>query len=416
MNATATISPLLDVEKIRKDFPILSTTVHGKPLVYLDNAATSQKPLSVINAIDYYYRHQNSNIHRGVHFLSQLATEAYEVSRKKVAKFINAPHDYECLFTKGTTDGINLVAYSYGKQFVKEGDTIIISAMEHHSNIVPWQILCEDRKANLKVIPINKKGELLMDEYKKLLNEDDKVKLVSVCWISNSLGTTNPVKEIIALAHEKGIPVMLDAAQAVQHINVDVQDLDVDFLAFSGHKLYGPTGSGILYGKEKWLNQMPPYQGGGDMIKHVTFAKTTYNELPFKFEAGTPNIEAGICISSGIDYLNELGIETVAQYEHELLEYVTAKLVEIPGLRIIGTAAQKASVVSFVVDGTHPSDIGVLLDKMGIAVRTGHHCTQPLMEFFGIPGTVRASLAFCNTKQEMDQLVDGVKRAVAMLV
>jgi len=416
MNATSTISPVLDVEKIRKDFPILSTTVHGKPLVYLDNAATSQKPLSVINAIDYYYRHQNSNIHRGVHFLSQLATEAYEVSRKKVAKFINAPHDHECLFTKGTTDGINLVAYSYGKQFVNEGDTIIISAMEHHSNIVPWQILCEDRKANLKVIPINEKGELLMDEYRKLLNDDDKIKLVSVCWISNSLGTVNPVKEIIALAHEKGIPVMLDAAQAVQHIAVDVQDLDVDFLAFSGHKLYGPTGSGILYGKEKWLNQMPPYQGGGDMIKHVTFKKTTYNELPFKFEAGTPNIEAGICISAGIDYLNALGIETVAQYEHELLQYVTARLLEIPGLKLIGSAEDKASVVSFVVEGTHPSDIGVLLDKMGIAVRTGHHCTQPLMEFFGIPGTVRASLAFCNTKQEMDQLVDGVKRAVAMLV
>lgn len=417
MNATSTISPaVLDVEKIRKDFPILSLTVHGKPLVYLDNAATSQKPISVIKAIEHYYTHQNSNIHRGVHFLSQRATEAYEVSRKKVAKFINAPHDHECLFTKGTTDGINLVAYSYGKQFVKPGDTIIISAMEHHSNIVPWQILCEDRKANLKVIPINEKGELLMDEYRKLLNEDDNVKLVSVCWISNSLGTVNPVKEIIALAHAKGVPVMLDAAQAVQHIAVDVQDLDVDFLAFSGHKLYGPTGSGILYGKEKWLNQMPPYQGGGDMIKQVTFEKTTYNELPFKFEAGTPNIEAGICISAGLDYLNEFGIEAVAQYEHELLEYVTAKLLEIPGLKIIGTAAQKASVVSFVVEGTHPSDIGVLLDKMGIAVRTGHHCTQPLMEFFGIPGTVRASLAFCNTKQEMDQLVDGVKRAVAMLV
>lgn len=417
MSATSTISSaVLDVEKIRKDFPILSTTVNGKPLVYLDNAATSQKPISVIDAIDYYYKHQNSNIHRGVHFLSQRATEAYEVSRKKVAKFINAAHDHECLFTKGTTDGINLVAYSYGKQFVKPGDTIIISAMEHHSNIVPWQILCEDRNANLKVIPINEKGELLMDEYKKLLNEDANVKLVSVCWISNSLGTINPVKEIIALAHEKGVPVMLDAAQAVQHVAVDVQDLDVDFFAFSGHKLYGPTGSGILYGKEKWLNQMPPYQGGGDMIKHVTFEKTTYNELPFKFEAGTPNIEAGICISSGIDYLNDLGIETVAQYEHELLEYVTARLKEIPGLRIIGTADQKASVVSFVVDGTHPSDIGVLLDKMGIAVRTGHHCTQPLMEFFGIPGTVRASLAFCNTKQEMDQLVDGVKRAIAMLL
>ena len=414
MNVTSSI--LLDVEKIRKDFPILSLTVNGKPLVYLDNAATSQKPNSVIKAIEHYYTHQNSNIHRGVHFLSQRATEAYEVSRKKVAKFINAAHDHECLFTKGTTDGINLVAFSYGKQFVKPGDTIIISAMEHHSNIVPWQILCEDRGANLKVIPINEKGELLMEEYKKLLNEDKNVKLVSVCWISNSLGTVNPVKEIIALAHEKGIPVLLDAAQAVQHVAVDVQDLDVDFLAFSGHKLYGPTGSGILYGKEKWLNQMPPYQGGGDMIKHVTFAKTTYNELPFKFEAGTPNIEAGICISAGLDYLNELGIETVAQYEHELLEYVTAKLQEIPGLRIIGTADQKASVVSFIVEGTHPSDIGVLLDKMGIAVRTGHHCTQPLMEFFGIPGTVRASLAFCNTKQEMDQLVDGVKRAVAMLV
>lgn len=416
MKNDTTIAPhstSFDVQKIRKDFPILSTTVHGKPLIYFDNGATSQKPWSVIKAIEHYYTSENSNVHRGVHFLSQQATEAYEISRKKVAVFINAKHDHEVIMTKGTTDGINLVASSYGRKFVQAGDSIIISAMEHHSNIVPWQLLCEERNVTLKVIPINEKGELLMDEYKALL--DDTVKMVAVTWVSNSLGTINPVKEIIELAHQRNIPVLLDAAQAVQHIVVDVQELDVDFIAFSGHKLYGPTGSGVLYGKEKWLNAMPPYQGGGDMIKSVSFAKTTYNELPFKFEAGTPNIEAGICISVGIDYLNDIGIENIQRYEHELLEYGTKRLLEIEGLKLIGTADNKASILSFIVEGTHPSDIGILLDKLGIAVRTGHHCTQPLMEIFGIPGTVRASFAFYNTKEEIDQLVAGVQRAVQML-
>ncbi len=416
MKNDTTIAPRysFDIKKVRNDFPILSTTVHGKPLIYMDNGATSQKPWSVIRAIEHYYTSENSNVHRGVHFLSQQATDAFELSRKKVSLFINAKHDHEVIMTKGTTDSINLVANSYGRKFVKEGDSIIISTMEHHSNIVPWQLLCEEKGATLKVIPINQKGELLMDEFEKLL--DDTVRLISVAWVSNSLGTINPVKEIIEMAHRRGIPVMLDAAQAVQHLSVDVQELDVDFLAFSGHKLYGPTGSGVLYGKEKWLDAMPPYQGGGEMIKTVSFAKTTYNELPFKFEAGTPNIEAGICISTGIDYINELGLENIQQYEHELLEYATPRLQEIEGLKIIGTAANKASVISFIVEGTHPSDIGIILDKLGIAVRTGHHCTQPLMDWYGIPGTVRASLAFYNTKEELDQLVAGVKKAVGMLV
>lgn len=413
-NATITATQAFDVQKIREDFPILSTTVHGKPLVYLDNGATSQKPWSVIRAIEHYYTAENSNVHRGVHYLSQRATDAYEVSRKKVAAFINAKHDYEVIFTKGTTDSINLVASSFGRKFLQAGDSVVISSMEHHSNIVPWQLICEERNATLKVIPINEKGEVLMEEYRALL--DERVKIVSVSWVSNSLGTINPVKEIIRLAHEKNIPVMLDAAQAVQHLPVDVQAIDVDFIAFSGHKLYGPTGSGILYGKEKWLNAMPPYQGGGDMIKTVSFTKTTYNELPFKFEAGTPNIEAGICMSEGIDYITRLGLDNIRRYEQMLLEYVTPKLLEIPGLRIIGTADDKAGVISFVVDGTHPSDIGVLLDKQGIAVRTGHHCCQPLMDIYEIPGTVRATLAFYNTREEMDQLVAGVKKAVQMLL
>ncbi|WEK37221.1 MAG: cysteine desulfurase [Candidatus Pseudobacter hemicellulosilyticus] len=413
-HAAITEEQVLDVQQIRKDFPILQTTVHGKPLVYLDNGATSQKPWSVIKAIEHYYTAENSNVHRGVHYLSQQATDAYEVSRKKIAAFINAAFDYEVIFTKGTTDGINLVASSYGRKYIQAGDSVIISSMEHHSNIVPWQLICEERNATLKVIPINERGEILMEEYRRLL--DDTVKMVSVSWVSNSLGTINPVKEIIELAHERQIPVLLDAAQAVQHLPVDVQALDVDFIAFSGHKLYGPTGTGILYGKEKWLNAMPPYQGGGDMIKTVTFAKTTYNELPFKFEAGTPNIEAGICMGTGIDYINSIGLGRIQQHEQMLLEYVTPKLLEIEGLRIIGTAASKASVISFVVDGTHPSDIGILLDKQGIAVRTGHHCCQPLMDIYEIPGTIRASLAFYNTKEEMDQLVAGVKKAVQMLV
>ncbi|MGN0019198.1 MAG: aminotransferase class V-fold PLP-dependent enzyme [Sphingobacterium hotanense] len=404
----------LDIQKIREDFPILKRQVNGKPLIYLDNGATTQKPKLVIDAIMSYYTDMNSNVHRGVHYLSQISTDAFEVTRRKLQEFINAAHDYEVIITKGTTDSINLVATCYGREFVHAGDEIIVSAMEHHSNIVPWQMLCEERGATLKVIPMNEEGELDMEAYKALLNE--KTKLVSVNYVSNALGTINPVREIIQLAHAQGVPVLLDAAQAVQHIKIDVQELDVDFLAFSGHKMYGPTGVGVLYGKEEWLNKIPPYQGGGDMIKDVTFEKTTYNELPFKFEAGTPNIEAGIALNAAIDYINDLGIENIKAYEDELLAYATEQLSTVEGIRFIGTAKEKSSVISFVVDGTHPYDIGVILDKLGIAVRTGHHCAQPVMDQFHIPGTVRASLAVYNTKEEIDALVAGVKRATAMLV
>lgn len=415
MKSEATILPdVLDIKAIREDFPILSTKVYGKPLVYFDNAATSQKPWPVIRAIEDYYTTLNSNVHRGVHYLSQHATDAFELSRNKAAAFINAAHDYEVIITRGTTDSINLVAYSYGKEFVHEGDEIIISAMEHHSNIVPWQILCEDRKATLKVIPMNEKGELQMDVYAAMLNK--KVKLVALAYVSNSLGTVNPVRDIIAMAHRHSIPVLLDAAQAVQHIPIDVQELDVDFLAFSGHKVYGPTGVGVLYGKETWLNHMPPYQGGGEMIKTVSFEKTVYNELPFKFEAGTPNIEAAICLGAAFDYVSQLGLDKIQQYEHELLEYATAKLSEVEKIQFVGTAAEKSSVVSFNVEGAHPYDVGVILDKLGIAVRTGHHCCQPVMDAYSIPGTVRASIAFYNTREEIDILVAGVKKAVSMLV
>ena len=387
--------------------------MNGKPLVYLDNGASSQKPQSVIDAIDHYYTSQNSNIHRGVHHLSQIATDAYEVTRRKLRAFINAAHEHEVIITKGTTDSINLVASSYGNSFINEGDEVIISEMEHHSNIVPWQMICETKGAVLKVVPINDAGELDMDAYRDMLNE--RVKIVSVTYISNTLGTVNPVKEIIDLAHQYQIPVLLDAAQAIHHTIIDVQELDVDFLAFSGHKMYGPTGVGVLYGKEELLNKMPPYQGGGDMIKDVTFEKTTYNELPFKFEAGTPNIEAGITLAFAIDYINSIGLEKIAQYEHELLEYATSRLEAIDGLKIIGTAKNKSGVISFIVEDIHPYDIGVILDKLGIAVRTGHHCTQPLMARYNIPGTVRASFGLYNTKEEIDVLVAGVKRAVTML-
>lgn len=403
----------LDIEAIRSEFPILSTTVNGKPLVYFDNGATTQKPLSVINAIQEYYTKHNSNIHRGVHFLSQHATDAYEVTRKKVQQFIHAKNDYEIIFTKGTTDGINLVAYSFGKAYVKEGDEVIISAMEHHSNIVPWQIMCEDRGAVLKVIPMNDKGELIMEEYYKLLSP--KTKIVAVNYISNTLGTINPVKELIQAAHANQTPILIDAAQAIHHVPINVQELDVDFLVFSSHKMYGPTGVGILYGKEKYLNEMPPYQGGGDMIKTVTFEKTTYNELPFKFEAGTPNIEAGICLGAAVDFIQGLGIEKIAVYEDQLLQYATEKIKEIPGIKIVGEAAHKSGVLSFNVEGIHPYDIGVLLDKMGIAVRTGHHCTEPIMDFFQIPGTIRASFAVYNTTQEVDMFITGLKKAIMML-
>jgi cysteine desulfurase/selenocysteine lyase len=403
-----------NIDKIRADFPILKREVNGRPLVYLDNGATTQKPSAVINSIVHYYTDMNSNVHRGVHYLSQISTDAFEVTRKKVQTFINAAEDKEIIITKGTTDGINLVATCYGRAFIHAGDEIIISAMEHHSNIVPWQMLCDEKGCKIRVIPMNDKGELDMDAYKDLLNE--KTKLVAVTYVSNALGTINPVDEIISIAHQHGAVVLVDAAQAVQHIQIDVQKLDVDFLVFSGHKMYGPTGVGVLYGKEELLNAMPPYQGGGDMIKEVTFEKTTYNELPFKFEAGTPNIEAGICLNEAIDYINSIGLDNIEAYEHELLQYATEKLSEIPGMRFIGTAEQKCSVISFVIDGTHPYDVGVILDKLGIAVRTGHHCAQPVMDRFGIPGTIRASLAIYNTKEEIDVLVAGIQRAVNMLV
>lgn len=402
-----------DIHKVRADFPLLKREVNGKPLVYLDNGATTQKPQSVIDAIIHYYSDMNSNVHRGVHYLSQISTDAFEVTRRKVKDFINAEEEVEVIITKGTTDSINLVAQCYGKAFIGEGDEIIISAMEHHSNIVPWQMLCDEKGCVLKVIPMDERGMLDMDAYAKLFS--DRTKIVSVTYVSNALGTINPVEEIIAIAHQHDVPVLLDAAQAVQHIAVDVQKLDVDFLVFSGHKMYAPTGVGVLYGKAKWLNAMPPYQGGGDMIKDVSFEKTTYNELPFKFEAGTPNIEAGICLAAAIDYINAIGIDNIKAYEDELLAYATEKLEGLEGLRIIGTADKKSSVLSFVVDGVHPYDIGVILDKQGIAVRTGHHCAQPIMDQFEIPGTVRASLAMYNTKEDVDILVAGLERALNML-
>jgi cysteine desulfurase/selenocysteine lyase len=402
-----------DIIKIREDFPILSRHVNGQPLIYFDSGATAQKPQVVIDALSNYYEHDNANIHRGVHKLSQDITIKYEAARATIQNHLNAEYAHEIIFTKGTTESISLVAASFGKKFIKAGDEIIVSEMEHHSNILPWQLLCEEKGAILKVIPVNDDGELIIDEYKKLLN--NKTKIIAVTHISNTLGTINPVKEIIALAHAKNIPVLVDGAQAVPHINVDVQDLDCDFYCFSGHKVYGPTGIGILYGKENWLNQMPPYQGGGGTIKTVTFAKTTYADLPLKFEAGTPHIEGGIGLAVAINYIDNIGLDNIGAYEHELLEYATEKLSEINGLRIIGTAKHKASVLSFVIDGLHPLDIGTILDKQGIAVRTGHHCTQPLMEHFGIPGTIRASFAFYNTKGEIDKLVEGLNKAVKML-
>lgn len=401
-------------EPVSKQFPALQQSVYGKPLVYLDNAATTQKPYAVIQAITEYYSTINSNIHRGVHFLSQKATDAYEVTRNAVAEFINASHAYEVIFTKGTTDGINLVADAFGSYALGPGDSVLISAMEHHSNIVPWQIACEKKGAFLKVIPMNEAGELLMDEYVKLL--DDSVKIIALTYVSNSLGTINPVKEVIRLAHQRNIPVLVDAAQAVQHTKVDVQDLDCDFLVFSGHKMYGPTGIGILYGKEEWLNKLPPYQGGGDMIKTVTFEATEYNDLPFKFEAGTPHIEGAITLLSALEFIKEIGLDNIERHESELLRYATERLLEIPEVKIVGTAKQKAGAISLVVDGAHPYDIGVLLDKMGIAVRTGHHCTQPVMDFYNIPGTLRLSFAVYNTKEEVDLFMNSLSRAIRILI
>ncbi|WP_069657927.1 aminotransferase class V-fold PLP-dependent enzyme [Arcticibacter eurypsychrophilus] len=401
-------------EPIRNQFPALHQSVYGKPLVYFDNAATTQKPNAVIEAITAYYSTINSNIHRGVHYLSQQATDAYEVTRNSVASFINAPHSHEVIFTKGTTDGINLIADTFGYTYLNPGDSVLISAMEHHSNIVPWQIICGKRGATLKVIPMDESGELLLDEFERLL--DDRVKIVAVTMVSNSLGTVNPVSEIIKIAHENNIPVLVDAAQAVQHTKVDVQAMDCDFLVFSGHKMYGPTGIGILYGKEEWLNKLPPYQGGGDMIKSVTFEGTEYNDLPFKFEAGTPNIEAAITLNSAIDFINEIGLENIERYETELYQYALNQLLQVEGVRIIGTAAHRSGAISMVVQGAHPYDIGVLLDKMGVAVRTGHHCTQPVMDFFEIPGTLRISFAVYNTKQEIDVFITSLKRALTILI
>ncbi|MES2487207.1 MAG: cysteine desulfurase [Bacteroidota bacterium] len=407
-----TTTQTLDIQAIRSHFPILSQTVNGKPLVYFDNAATSQKPQVVIDAISKYYSEINANIHRGVHTLSQLATDAYEHARHTIQAHMNAKHAHEVLFTSGTTHSINLVASGF-TQFVKAGDAVMVSALEHHSNIVPWQMLCERTGADLLVIPMNDKGELIMEEFEKLLS--DRVKIVSVNHISNALGTINPIKFIIDKAHAVGAAVFIDGAQAAPHLKVDVQALDVDFYAFSGHKICGPTGTGILYGKEAWLNKLPPYQGGGEMIKEVTFEKTTYADLPHKFEAGTPHIEGGIVLGTAIDYLNSIGFDAIQAYEHELLLYGTEKLSEIEGIEFIGTAAEKTSVISFNLKGIHPYDVGTLVDKMGIAVRTGHHCAQPVMNAFCIPGTIRASFAFYNTKEEIDALVAAVKKAQMML-
>ena len=402
-----------EILDIRKDFPILNEKVYNKDLIYFDNAATTQKPRCVIEEIDNIYYHYNSNIHRGVHFLSQTATEASENARTVVADFIQAEKRHEVIFTRGTTEAINLVAFSFGEAFCKAGDEIIISAMEHHSNIVPWQLLCERKGLTLKVIPINDKGELKLDEYKKLLNE--RTRLVAVAHVSNVLGTVNPVKDIIDIAHEQDIPVHIDGAQAIPHIPVNVKELDADFYVFSGHKIYAPTGIGVLYGKEKWLNAMPPYQGGGEMIANVSFEKTTFNELPFKFEAGTPDYVGSVALAKAIRYVTNIGLDKIAEYEHELVEYATQRLKEVENIRIFGTSSNKSAVISFLVGDIHPYDMGMLLDKLGIAVRTGHHCAQPLMDLLGIPGTVRASFAFYNTKEEIDRFIEGVKRVTAML-
>jgi len=401
-----------DINKIRADFPILSQKVNGKQLVYFDNGATSQKPQVVIDAISKYYEEINANIHRGVHTLSQLATDAYEASRGKIQNHINAEFSHEVLFTSGTTFGINLVANGFAT-ILKPGDEVLVSALEHHSNIVPWQMLCEKTGATLKVIPMNDNGELIMAEYDKLLS--DKTKIVTVNHISNALGTVNPIKYMIDKAHEFGAAILIDGAQAVPHVKPDVQALDCDFYVFSGHKMCGPTGVGILYGKESWLNKLPPYQGGGEMIKEVTFEKTTYAELPHKFEAGTPNIAGGIVLGTAVDYMNSVGFENIQKQELELLEYGTKQLLEIEGLKIYGTAATKTSVISFNIDGIHPYDIGTIIDKLGIAVRTGHHCAQPIMNYFKIPGTIRASFSFYNTKEEIDAMVEAIKRAKTML-
>lgn len=402
----------LDIHKIRTDFPILSREVYGKPLVYFDNAATTQKPWCVMDKINEMYTTVNANVHRGVHFLSQAATDEHEASRRMVQEFLNATSSNEIVFTRGATESINLVASSFCRNFCNEGDELLITAMEHHSNIVPWQLQCGYYGLKLKVIPINSEGELILEELEKKITS--RTKLIAVTHISNVLGTVNPVSQIVEIAHKHDIPVLIDAAQSVQHRKVDVQEIDCDFLVFSSHKVYGPTGVGVLYGKEKWLDALPPYQGGGEMISSVSFQKTTFNTLPFKFEAGTPDFVGTAALASALQYISSIGIENIDLYEHELLRYATEKLLAIPGLRILGNASDKSSVISFLVDGIHPYDMGTLLDKMGIAVRTGHHCAEPLMRELGVEGTVRASFAFYNIKEEIDILVKGIQRIVEM--
>ena len=414
-NTVVVTKKKFDVDAVRKDFPILSRSVNGKPLVYLDNAATTQKPQAVIDALTNYYTFDNANIHRGLYFLSELATEQYEKARLKVKEFINAISASEIIFVRGTTEGINLVASTLSAaKFLKDGDEVIVSGMEHHANIVPWQLINNGKKINLKVIPLNDAGELDMDAYEKLIS--DKTKLVAVVQISNALGTVNPVKKIIDIAHSKKIPVLIDGAQAVPHKKVDVQDLDADFYVFSGHKVFGPTGIGVLYGKTEYLELMPPYQGGGDMIRSVTFEKTTFDDIPRKFEAGTPNIAGGIGLAAAIDYLSQFDRAELSAYEDSLLNYATSKLSEVEGLKIIGTARQKASVISFIIEGIHPYDIGTIIDTDGIAIRTGHHCTQPVMKRFDVPATARASFSFYNTKDEVDKLVVGLQKVKKMFV
>lgn len=403
---------MIDINEIRKEFPILERTVYGKPLIYLDNGATTQKPKSVIEAIVDEYYSVNSNVHRGVHYLSQQATELHEASREAVRKFINAAKTEEIIFTRGTTESINLIASSFGEAFLNAGDEVIVSTMEHHSNIVPWQLLEQRKGIKLRVIPISDEGEILIDEYKKLFSE--KTKLVSVMHISNVLGTVNPIKEMISIAHSHNVPFLVDAAQSIPHTKVDVQDLDADFLVFSGHKVYAPTGVGVLYGKEKWLDKIPPYQGGGEMIKTVSFEKTTFNELPFKFEAGTPDYVGTTGLMKALQFVEAVGIDNIAKHEHELTQYALSLLTQIPNLRVIGNASERSSVISFVVEGIHHFDLGTLLDRLGIAVRTGHHCAQPLMKRLGIDGTTRASFAVYNTKSEVEALASGMERVIKM--
>lgn len=413
MIESATIRRGLDVYAVREQFPILARRVKDKPLVYFDNAATTQKPQQVIDALTNYYTGYNANIHRGIHSLAEEATKAFEQTRDTVREFIHAGSREEIVFTRGTTESINLVANSWGRENLNPGDEVIISTMEHHSNIVPWQLICGEKGARLRIIPISEEGELLMDEFRKLLNP--KTRLVSVVHASNALGTINPIKEIIHEAHKVGAVVLIDGAQSTAHLDINVQELDCDFFAFSGHKIYGPTGTGILYGKKSLLESMPPFMGGGEMIKEVTFEKTTYNDLPYKFEAGTPNIADVIALDAALKFIKQTGKENIRRHEAELLDYCSRQLKELPGLRIIGTAREKVSVVSFVVDKVHPQDLGILLDNSGIAVRTGHHCTQPLMHRFGIPGTTRASFSVYNTKDEIDSLITGLKKAIKML-